>query len=95
MQNQPENWPSTAPSYHSLEGWEFEKQAEYKRLKAMLTVGCRLTYGQTRQIMAKAEFKKTGYLVAGDTVEALRMNGVINRLLRYALNRSLRNYEIV
>jgi hypothetical protein len=34
----PENWPASAPPYHSAEGWEFEKAMSRRNLKSMLTI---------------------------------------------------------
>lgn len=36
LKTQPDNWPSNAPAYHSAEGWAFEKQMAYERMKKEL-----------------------------------------------------------
>ena len=34
----PRNWPTNAPPYHSLAGWEYEKLLELKRLKKQFNI---------------------------------------------------------
>lgn len=34
----PDNWPASAPPYHTAEGWEFEKSMKARQLKSMLTI---------------------------------------------------------
>lgn len=75
----PHNWPTDAPDYNSLAGWEFEKTRAYNKLRL------KLRDHKCVVIMAKCAEMEDAALAAIDTILFCRYHAIWMRCFEWRL----------